>query len=563
MNELKYSHWKMPRLARLGWLSLLVFLLTYTPVRAVGTPDLTIAKTHTGAFTPLETGKTYTISVSNVGDGPTDGSTVSVVDTLPSGLSATAISGSGWTCILATLTCTRSDVLAAGNSYSDITVTVTVLVGATNPQTNQAVVSGGGEVDTSNNTALDPTTVNAKPDLLVTGYQFLNTDKSAVITEVNPDESFWVRLTVQNQGGADSGNFYPGVFLDDKPNYGPDHDEAGPPTLTLGEVTDYQGYKITPTGAVDGAGCMYYDPTNSINPLTTAVFTERGNYTIISLLPGLPANTSTTVDVEIAYPAAQYGSSIYDTDNVRTGLKAGSYQIYLYADPLCSGGDEESNETNNDYGPIDLTITDEVACNPPIGGPQVFQDVPTNYWARDYIEAMYYCGYTAGCSVSGPLLYCPETIVNRAQSSVFLLRANFGSSYVYPAPPYNTFKDDFSPGPWAQPWVQGLFNAGMTAGCSSSPMLFCPWQEASHAELAVFGLRMKLGTSFSPPVGTGTVFADVPVTAWYAGWAELAYSEGIILPCGTQGSKPLFCPDQKVSRALASYTIVKAKNLIP
>src|SRR5205085_511104 len=68
--------------------------------------DLTVAKTHTGNFTQGQTGATYTITVSNAGPGPTS-STVTVVDTLPTGLTATAISGTGWTCTLATLICTR------------------------------------------------------------------------------------------------------------------------------------------------------------------------------------------------------------------------------------------------------------------------------------------------------------------------------------------------------------------------------------------------------------------------------------------------------------------------
>lgn len=342
---------------RLGLLGLLFVLFAGVPVRAAGEPDLTIAKTHIGTFAPLDTGRTYSITVSNIGESPTTG-TVTVVDTLPSGLSATAIGGDGWSCVLATLTCNRSDALNNGEDYPVITVTVNVLVGATDPQINRADVSGGGEVDTDNNTALDPTTVDAKPDLVITGYELRDGPYPTgnLITAPNPDETFWIWMTMQNRGGSDSGNFYPGVFLDDKPNYGPDHDETGPPLLTLGEVTDYQGYRITPPGAVDGAGCMYYDPTDSINPLSSSVFAERGNYTRTDLLPSLPAGATSTVSVEISYPAAQYPNPIYDNDNVREGLKAGSYNIYLYADPNCAGGDEESDETNNAYGPITINV---------------------------------------------------------------------------------------------------------------------------------------------------------------------------------------------------------------
>src|SRR5213076_741896 len=86
-------------------------------------PDLAITKTHFANFTQGQIGATYTIIVSNVGTGPTSGA-VTVIDSLPAGLTATGLSGSGWTCTLATLTCTRSDALAAGASCSPITLTV-------------------------------------------------------------------------------------------------------------------------------------------------------------------------------------------------------------------------------------------------------------------------------------------------------------------------------------------------------------------------------------------------------------------------------------------------------
>jgi uncharacterized protein (TIGR03437 family) len=97
--------------------------ITNTMVALV--PDLGIAKSHVGNFSQGDVGDNYTLTVSNVGPGPTTG-TVTASDILPAGLTATAISGTGWSCTLATLTCTRSDVLAAGASYPVITVTVNV-----------------------------------------------------------------------------------------------------------------------------------------------------------------------------------------------------------------------------------------------------------------------------------------------------------------------------------------------------------------------------------------------------------------------------------------------------
>ena len=140
--------------------------VTYT-VPVVLTPDLTIAKTHSGTFSQGQSGAQYTIAVSNAGNGASSG-TVTAVDTLPAGLTATAIGGSGWSCALGTLTCTRSDALAAGASYPSITLTVNVASNAPASVTNSASVSGGGESNTGNNTASDPTTIDVPAKITTT-----------------------------------------------------------------------------------------------------------------------------------------------------------------------------------------------------------------------------------------------------------------------------------------------------------------------------------------------------------------------------------------------------------
>src|SRR5206468_11446214 len=72
---------------------------TATDVTAIDLPqDLSISKTHTGNFAQGQTGASYTIDVQNIGGVSTSG-TVTVTDALPAGLTATAISGTGWSCI--------------------------------------------------------------------------------------------------------------------------------------------------------------------------------------------------------------------------------------------------------------------------------------------------------------------------------------------------------------------------------------------------------------------------------------------------------------------------------
>jgi uncharacterized repeat protein (TIGR01451 family) len=120
-----------------------------------GTPVLTISKSHTGNFTEGQTGATYTVSVANSASstGPTSG-TVTVTDTIPTGLTLVSMAGTGWTCTANA--CTRSDTLATGKSYPAITVTVNVAANAPSQVTNTVTVSGGKSAPAS---ASNPTTI--------------------------------------------------------------------------------------------------------------------------------------------------------------------------------------------------------------------------------------------------------------------------------------------------------------------------------------------------------------------------------------------------------------------
>ena len=120
--------------------------------------DLTITKTHTGTFNRGQNGATYTVVVNNSGAVPTTGA-VTVVDSLPAFMLAAGMSGTGWTCTLNPLSCTRSDSLAPGASYPPITVTVNIGQNIANTFSNTATVSGGGETNISNDTAVDTITL--------------------------------------------------------------------------------------------------------------------------------------------------------------------------------------------------------------------------------------------------------------------------------------------------------------------------------------------------------------------------------------------------------------------
>jgi uncharacterized repeat protein (TIGR01451 family) len=133
------------RLLRAGTFGRGAFDLT---LPAIGPPpaSLSINKSHSGNFTQGQNNVTYTVTVSNASGASATSGTVTVTDQPPTGLTVTAMSGSGWTCTTLP-TCTRSSVLNGGASYPSITVTANVASNATSPLVNAAVVSGGGSVN--------------------------------------------------------------------------------------------------------------------------------------------------------------------------------------------------------------------------------------------------------------------------------------------------------------------------------------------------------------------------------------------------------------------------------
>ncbi len=108
---------------------------------------------------------------------------------------------------------------------------------------------------------------------------------------------------------------------------------------------------------------------------------------------------------------------------------------------------------------------------------------------------------------------------------------------------------------FARYWIEALKSDGITSGCG--PSLYCPNASTTRAEMAIFLLRSKHGASYNPPAATGTLFTDVPSSYWAARWIEQLANEGITSGCGTN----LYCPDATVTRAQMAIFLVRTFNL--
>ena len=173
------------------------FLNQLTPqtTNTVHAPDLALSKTHTPAFVSGAT-TTFTFVASNVGTLATDGSTVTVTDSIPAAGfdSISNADGLGWSCSIAGLsfTCTRSDSVAAGASYPAIYVDARVKDPAPATITNTATVSGGGDLNTTNNTATDGGGTTALADVQL--------EKSALTPVVASGDTIGWEVRVRNAG---------------------------------------------------------------------------------------------------------------------------------------------------------------------------------------------------------------------------------------------------------------------------------------------------------------------------------------------------------------------------
>jgi hypothetical protein len=180
-----------------------------------------------------------------------------------------------------------------------------------------------------------------------------------------------------------------------------------------------------------------------------------------------------------------------------------------------------------------------------------FSDVPLSYWAYSQIQKIYEARITGGCAAS-PLLYCPGNSILRDQLAVFLLRAKHGSNYI--PPPATGIFSDVAQDYWAASWVEQLYREGISGGCGTNPLRYCPNSPVLRDQMAIFLLRAKYGSAYQPPNASG-IFSDVPASYWAAAWIEQLAADGVTGGCA---SSPLeYCPASKVLRDQMAVFLVR------
>ena len=310
----------------------------------------------------------------------------------------------------------------------------------------------------------------------------------------------------------------------------------------------------------DSDGALYVDRDENIQVVN---FSEVGCNTIV--FPTHQGISSVTPWVEVLHrdDASWQGNTPNTIFQLNTVSLAAQTTMQGYIECTADPNDDNVGVwLNNDAAPTLFNVGDAgsidytlIAQDDPREPPTTFSDVRWSYWAWQYIESLFNASITGGCATN-PLQYCPESSVTRAQMAVFLLRAKHGASYRPPAVSSSTGFGDVPTTHWAGAWIKQLAAEKITGGCGSGN--YCPESTVTRAQMAIFLLKAKHGSTYSPPSVSGnTSFSDVPTTHWAAAWIKQLAAEGITGGCGSGN----YCPNSSVTRAQMAVFLVRTFNL--
>jgi len=113
----------------------------------------------------------------------------------------------------------------------------------------------------------------------------------------------------------------------------------------------------------------------------------------------------------------------------------------------------------------------------------LFSDVDAGLWWAPYVQRLSQLEITRGCATD-PLRYCPDRPLTRAQAASFLARTYELSNSTNPG-----FVD--IEGSVHADAINALYAAGITKGCATDPLRYCPERPLSLQEFATMLSRAK------------------------------------------------------------------------
>ena len=188
--------------------------------------------------------------------------------------------------------------------------------------------------------------------------------------------------------------------------------------------------------------------------------------------------------------------------------------------------------------------------------PAYFTDVASTDLSYTAANLLYANGISKGCS-NNPLDYCPDRSLTRAEMATLIVRA-IGADVTSSNP--NPYFTDVPAGNPYFPWIQELYELGITGGCSDNPLMFCPDRTITRQEMAVFTTRGRYGATAPFAFSPLPYFSDVPAGNLYFNWIQK------VADLGMSGCDPVsYCPGDPVTRGDTALFVVRGllNQLLP
>ncbi len=282
-------------------------------------------------------------------------------------------------------------------------------------------------------------------------------------------------------------------------------------------------------------------------PSTGVGFTETATLSLTSIAADNTGGSPQTLTITPPSTSCTWSASTYDSWiqlSPISGTGVGTLTVTL--SPNTTGADLTGYIQINSAS---VYVTEAFTA-------QVFADVPPTYYDFDGVNLLSTEGITSGCS-SSPLDFCPTDDVIRSQMAVFIVRAILHTDdFPYnPAPWFS----DVPAGSFGFQWIQKMYELGITTGCA--PNMFCPNDQVTRAQMAIFLIRMRYGASYVFDYPATPYFTDVDPAAFGFAWIQRMKEDNITSGC----SPTTYCPDNPVTRGdMATFVMRGAFNqLLP
>ena len=276
-------------------------------------------------------------------------------------------------------------------------------------------------------------------------------------------------------------------------------DQEEPGTVTLSALRPRVGIPLTavltdPDGGVTDVGWVWERSEDragwtAISDATSTAYTptteDEGHYLRITASYADRRGGSKTAYAEPDAPVTEgIDEEFTDVDDTNVHKPA--------IDSLASQGVFVDTECGDELFCPDLPMTRwamavwilRILADEPdtVLGVSRFADIAPGHWWIRYVERLFDRKITIGCKLD-QFRYCPDRPVTRAQMASFLVRA----LDLEPAPSAG-FTDTDRTVHAAN--IDALFTAGITIGCTTEPLRYCPYEPVTRAQMATFLYRM-------------------------------------------------------------------------